>query len=156
MNSQQTFGERLIKSAEQAVLIARTIYEFPSIERVRWLEAEVERLTDRNELLEMELGVSTDVLPLQLGLTGTEDKFLRLLLGSKNPVMRATALTVLYGNADEPGSNILNVFISKIRKKLDAYGIEITTIWGRGWCLEPDMKSKLRALIAALDTEGRE
>jgi two-component system cell cycle response regulator CtrA len=41
----------------------------------------------------------------------------------------------LYGGLDEPNPKIIDVFICKIRKKLQAMGVEdfIETNWGRGY-----------------------
>jgi two-component system cell cycle response regulator CtrA len=41
----------------------------------------------------------------------------------------------LYGGLDEPNPKIIDVFICKIRKKLQALGVDdfIETNWGRGY-----------------------
>jgi two-component system cell cycle response regulator CtrA len=137
--------EATIRDAKRQPLI----WAFPSPERVRWLEEEVERLTDRNELLEMELGATRFLMPPALKLSPKEGMLLSLLL-ARSQVTKAMAMTSLYSDDDEPGLQILDVFICAIRARLRPYSIEITTIWGRGWFIEPGMKSKLRALIAAL------
>ncbi len=51
-------------------------------------------------------------------------------------------LNHLYGGMDEPELKIIDVFICKLRKKLDAVSGSqsyIETVWGRGYVLrEPD------------------
>jgi two-component system, cell cycle response regulator CtrA len=47
-------------------------------------------------------------------------------------------LNHLYGDMDEPEGKIIDVFICKLRKKLDAAtdGVNyIDTVWGRGYAL---------------------
>jgi two-component system, cell cycle response regulator CtrA len=55
-------------------------------------------------------------------------------------------LTALYNGMDEPQAKIIDVFVCKMRKKLQSFGIEISTLWGRGYYLTREMKDKVRAL----------
>ncbi len=76
-------------------------------------------------------------------LTGKEYRILRLLsLRKGSPLSKETLLNHLYGGMDEPEPKIIDVFICKLRKKIeDATGGEnyIQTVWGRGYMLqEPD------------------
>ncbi len=61
-----------------------------------------------------------------------------LALRAGRTVNRDVLMSRLYGGADEPGIKILDVFMSKLRRSLGAYGVPpdlIGTVWHRGWCL---------------------
>jgi two-component system cell cycle response regulator CtrA len=65
------------------------------------------------------------------------------------------AMDYLYGGRDEPELKIVDVFVCKIRKKLEPIlgGADvIRTVWGRGWEFEPDgfvpVRQEARARIA--------
>jgi two-component system cell cycle response regulator CtrA len=65
-------------------------------------------------------------------------------------VTKEMFLNHLYGGMDEPEAKIIDVFISKIRKKLANASMGknyIETIWGRGYVLrEPtDSEAKISA-----------
>jgi two-component system cell cycle response regulator CtrA len=55
-------------------------------------------------------------------------------------------LTALYNGMDEPQMKIIDVFVCKMRKKLQSWDIEISTLWGRGYYLTREMKDKVRSL----------
>lgn len=67
-------------------------------------------------------------------LTETEDKILRILL-SGGIKSRTTFMTLVY-DFREPGDRVLDVFIAHLRQKLAPDGIEIRTIWGRGYRID--------------------
>jgi two-component system cell cycle response regulator CtrA len=76
-------------------------------------------------------------------LTGTEYQMLELLsLRRGTPVTKEMFLNHLYGGMDEPELKAIDVFICKLRKKLQvATGGRhyIETVWGRGYVLrDPD------------------
>ena len=74
-------------------------------------------------------------------LTGKEYMILELLLLRKGMVLTKDAfLNHLYGGMDEPEMKIIDVFICKLRKKLQKAGGEnlITTVWGQGYMLKDD------------------
>jgi two-component system, cell cycle response regulator CtrA len=72
-------------------------------------------------------------------LTGKEYQMLELLSLRKGTTLsKEMFLNHLYGDMDEPEGKIIDVFICKLRKKLDAAtdGVNyIDTIWGRGYAL---------------------
>ena len=72
-------------------------------------------------------------------LTGKEYEILELLSLRKGiTVTKEMFLNHLYGERDEPDSKIIDVFICKLRKKLEAASEGkrcIETIWGRGYIL---------------------
>jgi two-component system, cell cycle response regulator CtrA len=81
--------------------------------------------------------VEVDGRPLRL--TGKEYGILELLsLRNGTTVTKEMFLNHLYGGLDEPEHKIIDVFVCKLRKKLDqATGGEhyIETVWGRGYRL---------------------
>jgi two-component system cell cycle response regulator CtrA len=76
-------------------------------------------------------------------LTGMEYAMLELLVLRKGMVLTKEAfLNHLYGGMDEPEMKIIDVFICKLRKKLQVFGAGhlISTVWGRGYMLRNDLK----------------
>ena len=76
-------------------------------------------------------------------LTGKEYQMLELLSLRKGTTLtKEMFLNHLYGGMDEPELKIIDVFICKLRKKLDAASggqNYIETVWGRGYVLrEPE------------------
>ena len=98
-----------------------------------------------------DLTVNLDAKTVEVGgqrvhLTGKEYAMLELLSLRKGTTLtKEMFLNHLYGGMDEPELKIIDVFICKLRKKLDAAsgGINyIETVWGRGYVLrEPDQIS---------------
>lgn len=70
-------------------------------------------------------------------LTGKEYQILELLsLRKGHTVTKEMFLNHLYGGMDEPELKIIDVFVCKLRKKLEAYGPNyIHTTWGIGYRL---------------------
>ena len=81
--------------------------------------------------------VEVETQPLHL--TGKEYGILELLSLRKGTTLtKEMFLNHLYGGMDEPELKIIDVFICKLRKKLDAAsgGLNfIETVWGRGYVL---------------------
>jgi two-component system, cell cycle response regulator CtrA len=88
---------------------------------------------------------------IRVNLTGKEYSMLELLsLRRGTTITKEMFLSQLYGGMDEPAIKIIDVFMSKIRKKLAiASGGKdyIETVWGRGYLLrEPqEVKAKMSA-----------
>jgi len=78
----------------------------------------------------------------ELHVTGKEYSILELLMLRKGMVLTKEAfLNHLYGGMDEPEMKIVDVFVCKLRRKLDRVGAGgmIGTIWGRGYMIRsPD------------------
>lgn len=76
-------------------------------------------------------------LPIEWGLTGSEAQVFSFLttreLASKEQIM--SALYGLRAGAEEVEPKIVDVFVCKIRKKLKPFGVNIETVWGRGYAL---------------------
>ena len=92
--------------------------------------------------------VSVEGKPVSL--TRKEYQILHLLAMRKGTVLNKDAfLNHLYGGVDEPESKIIDVFVCKLRRKLQKVGLsgtQIETIWGQGYVLrnldEPPQKAK--------------
>ncbi len=94
-----------------------------------------------------------------LHLTSKEYSILELLaLRKGTPIKKEMFLTHLYGGIDEPELKIIDVFICKLRKKLqEASGGEnyIETIWGRGYVLrDPEEPTGADLKKAELEKAG--
>jgi two-component system, cell cycle response regulator CtrA len=92
--------------------------------------------------------VEVDGAPIYL--TGKEYQMLELLSLRKGMTLsKETFLNHLYGDKDEPEMKIIDVFICKLRKKLDTAtdGVDyIETIWGRGYALrDPEASGAIAA-----------
>ena len=81
-------------------------------------------------------------------LTGKEYQMLELLSLRKGTTLtKEMFLNHLYGGMDEPELKIIDVFICKLRKKLDAAsgGLNfIETVWGRGYVLREPIEGEHR------------
>ena len=88
-------------------------------------------------------GKTVEVNGHRVHLTDKEYQMLELLSLRKGTTLtKEMFLNHLYGGIDEPELKIIDVFVCKLRKKLqDASGGEnyIETVWGRGYVLkDPD------------------
>ncbi len=83
---------------------------------------------------------SVEISGKPLNLTSKEYSILELLMLRKGtPIKKETFLAHLYGGIDEPEIKIIDVFVCKLRKKIEEMaGGEnyIETLWGRGYCLK--------------------
>ncbi len=116
--------------------------------RLETIERENEQLRDRIAQLEALL-FESERLPLELRLTTHEEALVAFLL-KRNEVSKDQILTAIYGllpDDDEPELKIIDVYVCKARKKLAPFGLQIKTIWGRGYCLPPATKTTLRAMM---------
>ena len=83
-------------------------------------------------------GKTVEVAGERVHLTGKEYQMLELLSLRKGTTLtKEMFLNHLYGGLDEPEVKIIDVFICKLRKKLNAHakGDHIETVWGRGYML---------------------
>jgi DNA-binding response OmpR family regulator len=116
--------------------------------RCEVLECENDDLRDRIFQLEEALGMHFDS-PAWLRLTGHEAKLFGLLM-EREAVTKSGAMDVLYGlrpDGDAAEEKIIDVFICKMRKKLEAWSIEIETNWGQGYFMTAATKKAVRELI---------
>ena len=83
--------------------------------------------------------------PDWLSLTRTEETILRLLVARPRVVdgwALCEALEAAGSRADQTGK-ILQVYICKLRTILRPHGIQIETVWGRGYRLDPAGRARL-------------
>lgn len=100
---------------------------------------------------------TVDIDDRPVHLTGKEYGILELLALRKGTTLaKETFLNHLYNGMDEPEIKIIDVFICKLRKKLEdaSSGVNyIETVWGRGYVLrdpeseEPAIKADKKAVI---------
>ena len=94
--------------------------------------------------------VNLDAKTVEVGngrvhLTGKEYQMLELLSLRKGTTLtKEMFLNHLYGGMDEPELKIIDVFICKLRKKLQAAAGQhyIETVWGRGYVLRDPSEEK--------------
>lgn len=110
-------------------------------ELVQRLERENDELRERVRVLEELVGIRIDV-PLVFGLTAHEAVLFGLLL-RRDLVTKEMAMVGLYGDRPDldPEIKIIDVYICKARKKLKGFGVEIETVWGRGYRLSAASKA---------------
>lgn len=70
-------------------------------------------------------------------LTKKEVLILLAVLRSKGVCTKERLFMELYNGIDEPEIKIIDVFICKLRKKLNTSGNMIETVWGRGYQASP-------------------
>lgn len=60
----------------------------------------------------------------------------RLVADADHLVSRAALIAAVWNGKEEPGSNVLDVHLGRLRRKLADTGITIRTVRGRGYILE--------------------
>ena len=84
-------------------------------------------------------------------LTETEGRILALMSDGRVRD-KERLLTLVYGaSPNTPGIKIMDVYISRLRKKLKGSGITISTVWGAGYVV--DHPEKLRDVMAGKPIE---
>jgi two-component system cell cycle response regulator CtrA len=70
------------------------------------------------------------------------------VLMAREYATKEAIMAALYWDKDEPGElKMIDVLVSRIRKKLRPFGIDIKTHWGRGFYLPTEVRSRYRAPI---------
>ena len=115
--------------------------------RLEAVEAENDMLRAKVEQLEGLLGVRMSA-PLILGLTAQEARVLGVLM-KRDVATKEAVMAGLYSHRadDTVEIKIVDVFICKIRKKLQPFDIPIETVWGQGYRLKPETKEKVRGMM---------
>jgi two-component system cell cycle response regulator CtrA len=112
--------------------------------RLEVVESENETLREYVCRLEEAL-CGTVPLPVEWGLTASETLVFGALVNL--PIMtKEAAITALYRRFafDEAEPKIVDVFICKMRKKLDPFGVTIRTRWGQGYELTTEIRDRFR------------
>jgi two-component system cell cycle response regulator CtrA len=90
-------------------------------------------------------GKTVEVGGERVHLTGKEYQMLELLSLRKGTTLtKEMFLNHLYGGMDEPEVKIIDVFICKLRKKLNQFAKDdyIETVWGRGYMLRDPLPER--------------
>lgn len=103
--------------------------------RAKELQKQVDELELRLE--DLESALTRHGCPFIAGLTATEERFAQLIR-EKSPgvVSKQSALDLMYAfraDGEQPEIKIIDVFVCKIRPKLEPLGILIETAWARGY-----------------------
>lgn len=114
------------------------------------VEEENEILRERVYYLERMLLGDGEVMPPEFKLTSKEGQLLNALL-ARDILTKEQIMTALYSDRPNeiPEQKIVDVFVCKMRPKLEPFGITIETVWGHGYSLTPESKTELRGLIEA-------
>lgn len=119
-----------------------------AVARIEGLEAENGRLRDRIAQLEEAMGLDF-IAPLEWRLTRAETALFGVLLAREIATKEALLTGIVRDPTGEaPEIKIVDVFVCKARRKLRPFGIEIETLWGRGYRLSPEVKALARAQLA--------
>lgn len=119
------------------------------IARIKLLEKQLSEKDERIFMLEADMGIH-DMPPLVFGFTKNEAIMYGVLMARKHCPKEVfmTALYCLHHGGEAPEIKIVDVFMCKLRAKLEAYGIEVTTLWGVGYAMTEENKEKCRAIEA--------
>ena len=114
--------------------------------------ATVEDLQFRIEELERLLGMHPDMVGAIQKATGLSTRPACIIAAlARRPGLvftKENILDLLYaGMPNQPDMKIIDVFICKARAKLTPLGIELTTVWGRGYTMDAANRLKLTALV---------
>ena len=123
---------------------------FDRHELIATLEAIIRRSNGHSsaqiEAGNMMIDLSRNVITINgdfVALTQKEYQIVHLLCMRKGAVLsKESFIAHLYGGIDEPDSKIIDVFICKLRRKLEASGLKkasIDTVWGQGYVLRDDL-----------------
>lgn len=111
-----------------------------------------EALEQENEMLRERIGEFEALLkvewqpPLELALTPSEVQILRLLVAREDIVTRQQIMTFFYAlrpDVEQPEEKIVDVYVCKVRAKLRPFGLNVETVWGRGYRLSPETRKTL-------------
>ncbi len=118
--------------------------------RIEALEERVELLQERVHQLEGAMGMLI-LAPPEWGLTPSEMRVLGVLL-ARELATKDAIMSALYrdNGKDEAEVKIVDVFVCKIRRKLKAFGFEISTRWGVGYEILDPTRSAMKAQITGL------
>lgn len=118
--------------------------------RLEAQKEEIARLEERVAYLESALGMDF-IAPVEWRLTTKESAVLGVIMAREIAPKNAILLAV-YQEMDQPEEKIVDVFVCKIRKKLEPFGIQIDTLWGRGYYLTVENKAKINKRMEQLAT----
>jgi two-component system, cell cycle response regulator CtrA len=109
-------------------------------------EYERDLLKEEIALLKREMYGADWVAPLELRLTSSQHAIVAAMVMNERVLSEEflfDASRVRTSSADELNGKLICVMISHIRKKLRPYGLEIVTVYGRGYSLTPETRHRL-------------
>jgi len=117
--------------------------ELEEADRRRADRAKVSEYEAKHDMLmRMERGMEVaSTIDPALGLTKSERKLLGVLMRYPGRIVsRDVIMTVLYDERpdDAPQEKIIDVWVCRMRPKVETRGVEILTHWGAGWELKGD------------------
>jgi len=96
-------------------------------------------------------------IPPEWKLTPQGVTLLGALIASGDAVLtRAAMMSALYGSDEWATPKIIDVLVCKMRTRLKPHGIEIETVWGRGYRLTRQMRERISAIGSPRDAAVRE
>jgi DNA-binding response OmpR family regulator len=123
----------------------------PAPMQVQALQRENERLRDRLTVLEESVGVTIRA-PRSIKLSRMRERIFCALY-RRGFAERDAIMAAMYGgDAYEKDAKILDIYICAIRKVCTPHGIEIKTVWGRGYEMP---EASQRIVKAMYDAEQR-
>lgn len=99
-------------------------------------QMEIETLRERVRQLEDILAPAAVDVPIEWRLTASEARVFAHLT-TRVVATKQSIMAALYSDRpdDDPEMRIVDVFICKIRKKIEPFGVNIQTVWGQGYAL---------------------
>lgn len=115
--------------------------------RLEAVEAENDMLRAKIEQLEEIIGMRMPA-PIVFGFTGSEARVFGILM-KRDVATKEMVMHGLYSTRadDDVEIKIVDVFVCKMRKKLQVHDIPIETVWGQGYRLKPETKDKVRGMM---------
>lgn len=119
-------------------------------------ELQSENRALRGRIADLEARLRGDPLswPASLAMTYTEHRIAWALYRVRENVCSKVAIYAdLYDERDEsPDPKIIDVIVCRLRKKFLRYGVQIKTVWGRGYKFTPESLPILDAMLASKET----
>lgn len=111
-------------------------------------QQEIETLRERVRQLEDALVPDAATVPIEWQLTSSEARLFAFLT-TREVATKTAIMQALYSDRpdEDPEIKIVDVFICKLRKKVKPFGVDIETVWGRGYTLHD--RPTYQARIAA-------
>lgn len=83
--------------------------------------------------------------PVAWGLSRSEEQVVSELVQRPQALLESLHDALYWDKRGEaPHAKIISVFVCKLRKKLSPWGVEIQTLWGRGYALDANTRAQLR------------
>lgn len=120
------------------------------VARCSALEADLERHVEGlAEMRALKLGTGKGART-EWGLTPKETIVFGVLMAREIATKDALYIALYSGQARSgPDPKVVDVFVCKLRSKVERHGVIVENRWGEGWFLSPASKARARELMAA-------